>query len=375
MHCKDVRSKSLSVVHGDTVALHPTDLDIAAGEFFSVLGPSGAGKSTLLRAVGGFLTPTLGRVMIGGVDVTDLPPDRRPTVAIFSDPALFPRMSVIDNVAFGLEARGVPRATRRARAAELLDRVGLPGIGERRPADLGAEERSGVALARALAVDPAVLLLDRWLSAVALDHRRGLRTALQAIRRATGTTILAIGDDHGAALAHSDRVAVMNAGRIEQVDTPDRLYGRPASAFVARFVGEQNVLAGRVTEPSGDRVAVETAIGRLVATARGRLAPGDAVEVMIRPERLLLDHDRADRGLAEAEADAEGWNRLRGDLVGRSVEGATIAYEVAVADVRLRMHRPNLGPRELLIASLHAVAFHADDALAFPLAGAGGDDG
>ena len=351
MHGKDVRSKSLSVVHGDTVALHPTDLDIAAGEFVTILGPGGAGKSSLLRAVGGFLTPTLGRVMIGGVDVTDLPPERRPTVTIFSDPALFPRMSVVDNVAFGLEARGVPRATRRDRAAELLDRVGLPGLDARRPADLDAVERSGVAL----------------------DHRRDLRAALQAIRRSTGTTILAIGDDHGGALALSDRVAVMNAGRIEQVDTPDRLYGRPASAFVARFVGEQNVLSGRVAELRGARVAVETAIGRLVATPQGRVAPGDAVEVMIRPERLLLEHDRADPGLVEADAD--GWNRLRGDLVGRTVEGATIAYDIVVADVHLRMHRPNLGSRELLIASLHALVVHADDALAFPLARSGDADG
>ncbi len=373
MHGKDVRSKSLSVVHGDTVALHPTDLDIAAGEFVTILGPGGAGKSSLLRAVGGFLTPTLGRVMIGGVDVTDLPPERRPTVTIFSDPALFPRMSVVDNVAFGLEARGVPRATRRDRAAELLDRVGLPGLDARRPADLDAVERSGVALARALAVEPAALLLDRRLPVVALDHRRDLRAALQAIRRSTGTTILAIGDDHGGALALSDRVAVMNAGRIEQVDTPDRLYGRPASAFVARFVGEQNVLSGRVAELRGARVAVETAIGRLVATPQGRVAPGDAVEVMIRPERLLLEHDRADPGLVEADAD--GWNRLRGDLVGRTVEGATIAYDIVVADVHLRMHRPNLGSRELLIASLHALVVHADDALAFPLARSGDADG
>ena len=373
MYGKDVRSKSLSVVHGDTVALHPTDLDIAAGEFFSVLGPTGAGKSSLLRTVGGFLAPTLGRVMIGGVDVTDLPPDRRPTVTIFSDPALFPRMSVTDNVAFGLEARGVPRPTRRARAAELLDLVGLPRIGDRRPADLDAADRSGVALARALAVEPAVLLLDEWLSTVASDRRRDLRAALNAIRRSTGITVLAIGDDHAAALAHSDRVAVMNAGRIEQADTPDRLYGRPTSTFVARFVGEQNVLAGRIVEVRGDRIAVETAVGRLSATAQGRVTAGDVVEVLIRPERLLLEHDRADRG--HADVDPEGWNRLRGDLVGRSVEGATIVHDFVVADVHLRMNRPNLGPRELLIASLHAIGFHADDALAFPVASSRGGDG
>lgn len=366
MHGKDVRLKSLSVVFGDTVAVHPTDLAIDAGEFFSILGPSGCGKTTLLRAVSGLLAPALGRVAIGSADVTDLPPARRPTAMVFQNLALFPLMSVADNVAFGLEARGMPRAERRARAEDLLALVDLPGFADRRPADLSGGERQRVAVARALAVEPAVLLLDEPLSSLDLDLRRRMRAELKAIQRRTGVTFLYITHDQGEALAMSDRVAVMNAGRIEQVDTPDGLYSRPATAFVARFVGEQNVLPGRVAEARGERVAVDTALGRVVATARATLAAGDAVEVMVRPERLMLETDRAERGLARA--DPEGWNRFRADLVGRTLEGATVAYDFAVGDLRLTLHQPNLGLRNLLLANLHAVGFHAEDALAFPAA-------
>lgn len=365
MHGKDVRLKSLSVVFGDAIALGPIDLAIERGEFCSVLGPSGAGKTTLLRAVSGLLAPTLGRVLIGGVDVTDLGPERRPTAMVFQSRALFPLMSVVDNVAFGLEARGIGRAARRARAEELLDLVGLAGHGGRRPADLSGGECRRVAVARALAVDPAVLLLDEPLAGLDPDLRRRLRRELKAIQRHTGVTVLHVTDDQGEALALSDRVAVMNAGRLEQVDTPDLVYSRPATRFVAGFVGEQNVLPGRVAAVHRDRVAVTTALGRILATARVPLAAGDAVEVMVRPERLIREAERAERGLAEADTD--GWNRFQADLVGRSLDGATVAHDFAVADTRLIMHRPNLGLHDLLLPSLHAVGFHADDALAFPV--------
>lgn len=365
MHGKDVRLKSLSVAFADTIALHPIDLAIEAGEFVSVLGPSGAGKTTLLRAVAGHLAPALGRILVGDVDLTDLGPEHRPTAMVFQSLALFPRMSVADNVAFGLEARGVDRATRRARAEELLDLVGLAGAGARAPADLCTGDGRRVAVARALAVDPAVLLLDEPLAGLDLDQRRRLRRDLTAIRQRTGVTVLHVTHDAGEALALSDRVAVLNAGRLEQVDTPDLVYARPATRFVAGFVGEQNRLAGHVVEVLRDRVAVATALGRILATPRAPLAAGDAVEVMIRPERLSLAAERVERG--PPGSDVDGWNDLRGDLVGRSLDGATVAHEVAVGDTRLVMHRPNLGLHDLLLPSLHAIGFHADDALAFPL--------
>lgn len=374
MHGRDLRSKSLSVVHGETIALHPTDLDIAAGELFVLLGPSGSGKTSLLRTLAGFRAPALGRISIGGTDVTDLAPEHRPTAMIFASLALFPSLSVADNVAFALEARGVGRATRRARARELVDLVGLTGDVDRRPGDLAEADRRRVALARALAAEPAVLLLDDPFAALDRETRRRLRTEWKAIQRTTGTTVVLATDDRDEALALADRLAVLNAGRIEQVDTPDRLYARPDTAFVARFVGEVNNVAGRVVAVSGERIVAETPLGRLTVTARGALAPGDAVEILIRPERLLADGDRL--AAEGATADPAGWNRLVGDLVGRTVEGATVVHDFAVGATHLTVTRANLGLRDALLANLHAIGFHADEAFAFPAPGrAGGGDG
>ena len=373
MYGKDVRLKSLSVVHGDITAVYPTDLEIASGEILALLGPSGAGKTSLLRALAGFLAPGPGRVLIGGADVTDRPPERRPTAMVFPGLALFPLMSVADNVGFGLEARGLPRAARRARSDDLLALVGLTGHGDRRPDDLGDADRLRLAIARALAVEPAVLLLDEPLAALDPEDRRRMRAELRAIRHRTGVTVVHATADRADALALADRVAVIHAGRLEQVDTPDRLYSRPATAVVARLVGDRTIVRGRVATVAEARVAVDTAIGRLWATARGALTPGDAVAVTIRPERLLLEAERGERGLAAA--DTEGWNRLTGDLVGRTLEGAIVAYDFALGDVGLVMHRPNLGQHDLLLPSLHAIGFHADDATAFAEArdGGGGD--
>ena len=368
---RDVRAKSLSVAHGATVAVHPTDVEIAAGELVALLGPAGCGKTTLLRTLAGFLAPTLGRVLIGGVDVTDRPPERRPTVLVPVEPTLFPRMTVADNVAFGLEARGLARATRIARAEALLDLVGLAGAGPRRPAELDEIARRRVALARALAVEPALLLLDDPFTALLPEHRRAQRDLLRHLRDRTAATILLATHDREDALAVGDRVAAMNAGRIEQIDTPDRLWSAPATAFVARLLGDVNVVPGRITGRRDDRIEVATAIGPLRATARGRPAIGDAVEVMIRPERLAPDAEAGEPG----DPEIEDVNRIRADLVGRTLEGPTVAYDFAVGDVRLTLRRPNLGLRGLLLASLHPLVVHPDDVLVFPVAAPGGGDG
>ena len=364
MHGKDVRLKSLSVAFGRTTALHPTTLDVGAGEVVALLGPSGCGKTTLLRTLAGFLAPTLGRMSIGGVDVTEQQPERRPTVLLHHPVALFPTMRVVDDVAFGLEARGHPREARRRRAEEMLALVGLAGREAFRSDDLADEDRRRVALARALAVDPAVVLLDEPFAGLEPHTRRRLRDDVAAIGRHTGTTLLWATDDPDDAVAVCDRIAVMNAGRIEQIDTPDRLRAEPATPFVARFVAEQNVLPGRIAAVRSDRVEVDTPVGRIVATPRAPLAPGDAVEVMIRPERLVLESERIDRG-RPAAGDAD-WNRLRGDLVGRRLQGPLVAHDVAIGETRLVLYRPDLGLRDVLLAGLHAVGFEAEDALAFP---------
>ena len=354
MRGKDVRLRGVSVDFGSTRAVHPTDLEVEAGEFFSILGPSGCGKTTLLRVAAGFATPTTGRVLIGGTDVTGLGPNQRPTALIFQNLALFPLMSVLDNVAFGLEARGMRRAARERRAEELLALVALEGYGRRMPHQLSGGQRQRVAVARALAVEPAVLLLDEPLSALDLKLRSHMRAELKDIQRRTGVTFIYITHDQSEALAMSDRIAVMNAGRIEQVDTPDRLYSSPATAFAARFVGEQNAFRGRVAEIDGEHCRVDTAIGPIHGLLRGDLGTGDPAVVMVRPERV---------GFA---TEINPVNRFEGNLEGRVLEGPVVVYSFALAAGRLTMHVPNLGLRGALLASMHAIGFHADDALVFP---------
>jgi spermidine/putrescine transport system ATP-binding protein len=300
-------------------AVHPTDLLVRAGEFFSVLGPSGCGKTTLLRVVSGFQEPSEGRVTIGGRDVAGVGPERRPTSLIFQNLALFPLMSVAENVAFGLEARGVRRRERLARAEELLALVALDGQGGKRPAELSGGQRQRVAIARALAVEPAVLLLDEPLSALDLKLRQRMREELRAIQRRVGVTFVYITHDQGEALAMSDRVAVMAAGRVEQVGPPEEVYAEPATPFVAGFVGEANRLRGRVARAEGALLAAETEVGPVLALNPGGLRPGEEALVFVRPERVALDPGPGVE------------NRLAGRVARRTLEGALVELAVATA--------------------------------------------
>lgn len=290
MHGQDVELRKTQITYPNGfTAVQPTDLTVEAGEFFSILGPSGCGKTTLLRAVSGFVAPSSGQVLIGGKDMTGIAPARRPTALIFQNLALFPLMKVWENVAFGLEARGLSKRARREKAAELLELVALPEQAEKLPGELSGGQRQRVAIARALAVEPAVLLLDEPLSALDLKLRSHMRAELRAIQKRTGVTFIYITHDQGEALTMSDRIAVMNEGRIEQVGRGDDIYFRPLTAFAASFIGEANVLRGRVGATDGALAQIDTALGPMRARNPRNLGTGDQGLLFIRPEALRLE--------------------------------------------------------------------------------------
>lgn len=280
-------------------ALDNVSLDIEAGEFIVLLGPSGCGKTTLLSILGGFLSPTEGRITIGGKDMTNVPPARRPTTTMFQDYALFPHMKLKDNVGFGLRMRGVAKTEREERAKSFLDLVGLKSSADKRPHELSGGQRQRVALARALAVDPDVLLLDEPLGALDLKLRRQMQDELKAIQKRVGTTFVHVTHDQEEAMAIADRIVVMNQGRIEDLGPPSEIYMRPRSLFSAGFMGEVNFVPGVVKATDAVSARVETAIGDIVLARRNFTAAapteGQRVTLCIRPEHFR-------RGDAAAEA-------------------------------------------------------------------------
>src|SRR5438552_1174962 len=242
-----VEMRGVTKRFGAIVAVDGVDLEVESGEFFSMLGPSGSGKTTMLRMIAGFEQPTSGTIRLGGVDVTRLPPFDRDVNTVFQDYALFPHMTVAENIGYGLRARGVPRRLRQKKVEEVLAIVRLPGLGARKPAQLSGGQRQRVALARALVNSPGVLLLDEPLGALDLKLRQEMQIELKRIQREVGEigmTFVYVTHDQEEALTMSDRLAVFNAGRIEQVGTPAEVYERPASPFVAGFVGTSNLISG-----------------------------------------------------------------------------------------------------------------------------------
>jgi putative spermidine/putrescine transport system ATP-binding protein len=237
-----VRLSGIRRAYGDVLAVDGVDLDIATGEFFTMLGPSGSGKTTMLRVIAGFERPDDGHVELSGVDVTRVAPSERDVNTVFQDYALFPHMTVLENVEYGLRVRGIAKQERRAKASEVLDRVRLPHVGARRPAQLSGGQRQRVALARAIANSPSVLLLDEPLGALDLKLRQEMQIFLKQLQRELGITFVYVTHDQEEALTMSDRLAVFNNGRIEQIGTPADVYEHPETEFVAGFVGVSNVL-------------------------------------------------------------------------------------------------------------------------------------
>ena len=237
-----VRLNGIRRTYGDVVAIDRLDLDIAEGEFFTLLGPSGSGKTTTLRVIAGFEQPDVGHVELGGVDVTRVPPFERDVNTVFQDYALFPHMSVQDNVEYGLRVKGMSRRERRVKAEEVLERVRLPQVASRRPLQLSGGQRQRVALARAIVNSPSVLLLDEPLGALDLKLRQEMQVFLKALQRDLGITFVYVTHDQEEALTMSDRMAVFNEGRIEQIGSPAEVYEHPKTEFVAGFVGVSNVI-------------------------------------------------------------------------------------------------------------------------------------
>jgi putative spermidine/putrescine transport system ATP-binding protein len=277
----DLSLKSLARRYGSTVAVADVTLDVAQGEFVVLLGPSGCGKTTTLRMIAGFVEPSAGSIAIGGRDVTALPPWKRNVGLVFQSYALFPHMTVSENIAFGLEMRGMDRAAMAGRVAEVLDLVQLAGLGARLPRELSGGQQQRVALARALAIRPDVLLLDEPLSNLDARLRAEVRVEIRELQKALKLTAIMVTHDQEEALTMADRLVVMADGRVRQIGTQRDLYERPADLFVAGFVGRSSTLAGAMTGPDSFRTA-----GGLAVACRGAVA-GPA-RLVLRPERIAL---------------------------------------------------------------------------------------
>ncbi len=285
-----LRLAGLRKTFGSAVAVDTISLDVHPGEFMTLLGPSGCGKTTTLNLVAGFEQPDAGAIELAGRAVARLPPYRRDIGLVFQDYALFPHMSVAENVGFGLRMRRVATAEAARRVAEALELVQLSHLGARRPLELSGGQRQRVALARALVIRPAVLLLDEPLSNLDLKLREAMRLEIVTLQRRLGITTVLVTHDQGEALAVSDRIAVMNQGRIEQVGPPAAVYEQPVSRFVAGFMGISNFIPGRSTVAAapGAPCAVETEGGPVTAIAPSGVGQGQRVSVSVRPERLHL---------------------------------------------------------------------------------------
>jgi iron(III) transport system ATP-binding protein len=276
---------------GETTAVDDVSLDVAAGELFFVLGPSGCGKTTLLRLVAGFVEPDAGRIRFDDRDVTDVPPNRRNTGMVFQSYALWPHMTVLDNVAYGLRVRRVPAADRRERARAALRSAHIEHLAQRKPGQLSGGEQQRVALARAVVVEPQVLLLDEPLSNLDAALRQEMRLEIKRLCKETGITTVYVTHDQKEALAMADALAIMRDGRIVQVGAPRALYTQPGSRFVATFLGETNLLSGKVVGTANGRVTLDTPAGRLESTAPGPAvtrASGASLTCSIRPEAVRV---------------------------------------------------------------------------------------
>lgn len=359
---RDLRLDGLSLAGRHRPPLAPLDLTIAAGEHLGLIEAAPGPAATLLAVLAGRLAPDIGRIVIGGADVTRLVPPARPTQIVAADLGLFDGGRVADEIAFGPRARRLAAGEVAARTAHLLDRFALADLADAPTATLDRPQRVAVALARALAVEPAVLLLDAVFDGLAAAPRRALRDRLAALRRDDGLTVVERGGEPADLLADADRLAAFAAdGRLLACDTPDRLWSAPPSLALARATGEVVVLPAEPIADDGPRPLVATALGRLRGHAAAPLAAA-AVVVALRPERLVL---------ADATTDGPDWNRFDAEFVAARLEGPTRRFTLRVDGTEIVLRRPDRGLHGLVLPGRLALAVHADDVLVLPAA----DDG
>jgi len=343
----------LTIRFGTTTAVDRLDLRVDPGELFVLLGSSGSGKTTLLRAIGGFVQPAAGNIVLNDLDLVALPPHRRPVNTMFQSYALFPHMTVAANIGFGLRMRGMARGDIEARVSEMLDLVRLPGFGDRRPAQLSGGQQQRVALARSLAPRPSLLLLDEPLSALDRNLRRDTREELVRLQRSLGIAFILVTHDQEEALTMADRIGVMCDGRLAQVGTPAEVYERPNTRFVAEFLGAANVLPA-VAHASGTRLEL-TGLGTVVHTAT--MAMAGPVLLAIRPERVRMG--------AMPEA-----NALQGVVADRAYAGEALTHTVRLADGNLiratQSLRDGLGAEQIAIGSDVTVSWRPDACIVLP---------
>ena len=326
-----VEIEEVSLAYGATPVLREVSVAIEPGEFFALLGPSGSGKSTLLRLLAGFLQPQTGSIRVGGADITRVPPWERDIGMVFQNYALWPHMTVQQNVAFGLEERRLPRAEIERRVAAALDLVGLGTLGARRPGQLSGGQQQRVALARTIAIEPKVLLLDEPLSNLDAKLRIHMRVELLALQRKLGITTIFVTHDQEEALSIADRVAVLDQGVIQQVGTPMELYDSPANRFIANFVGTINMLKGTLEQADGAMVFRSDILGAIRFAAAG--APPGPAEIAIRPHAIHL-----------AARDAAGDARfvwVEGSVAQREFLGEFVRYTVRVGQAELTADQPH----------------------------------
>jgi iron(III) transport system ATP-binding protein len=348
-----VRIRNLTKRYGDVYALNDVSLAVEGGELFFLLGPSGCGKTTLLRSVAGFVTPDAGSIQLGERDITNTPPNQRDTAMVFQNYALWPHMTVADNVGFGLEVQKVSAAERRQRIHETLALVQMESLAGRKPNQLSGGQQQRVALARALIVKPKCLLLDEPLSNLDAKLRLHMRRVIRRLCKQLNLTTIYVTHDQKEALSMADRIAVLRDGKVEQIGTPTELYNRPGNRFVAEFVGETNFIEGQVAGQKDGFWIVQSAAGAIRGIAAGAVAAGTAATISVRPEAIRVSRPDGQPAtpfeMTQDKPGAAPANRIEGTLLDMVYLGEFAQYEVRIAGgaiVKVMEQNPKTAPPE-----------------------------